>query len=126
MSGSGDYCHFNQDESNTTFSLTVFDTELTIHQMPGDRKLGHGAVVWDAAVVFAKYVEHNAKDFPTSKLANQSVLELGSGCALAGGTLLLRGAKVTFTDLPEVVANLTERNAEVREYCYGFCSLCPH
>lgn len=110
---SNDYCHFNQGNTNTTFTINVFDHELTIYQNPGNQSLGHGAVVWDAAVVFAKYMEHNPKDFQASKLADQTVLELGSGCALAGSAMMLRGAKVTFTDLLGVVASLTERNAEV-------------
>lgn len=116
MTAKGDYCHFNHDESNTTFAINVFDTSLTISQNPGDRTLGHGAVVWDAAVVFAKYMEYNSRDFQTSKLAGLEVLELGSGCALAGGALMLRGAKVTFTDLPAVVASLTETNARVSHH----------
>ena len=43
----------------------------------------------------------------------QSVIELGSGCGLAGIAYMLRGAEVAFTDLPEVVNALTERNALV-------------
>ena len=43
----------------------------------------------------------------------QSVIELGSGCGLAGIAYMLRGAEVALTDLPEVVNALTERNALV-------------
>ena len=55
-----------------------------ILQNPDSRILGHGAVVWDAAVVFAKYMEHNLsqKEFSTTKLKSQTVIELGSGCGL--------------------------------------------
>jgi hypothetical protein len=117
---SSDYCHFNESGGNTTFQISLFDHELTIYQSPGTQALGHGAVVWDASVVFAMYMMHNPRDFQPSKLAGRSVLELGSGCSLAGAALMLRGAQVTFTDLPEVVAALTQRNVEVRMQSFHY------
>eukprot|EP00981_Chlorochromonas_danica_P011930 scaffold4347_cov269-Ochromonas_danica.AAC.20 len=107
---SKDYCHFNDNDDNTNFHLSLFGYHLTILQSPGDRQLGHGAVVWDASVVFAKYMENNLRDFSPSKLNGQQVLELGSGCGLAGGAYLLRGAQVTFTDLQPVLTSLTIPN----------------
>lgn len=38
------------------------------------------------------------------------LLPTGSGCGLAGLSLLLRGCEVTFTDLPEVMYQLTMTN----------------
>ena len=78
------YCHFNEDGSNTSFSISLFGVDLIINQNPASRSLGHGAVVWDAAVIFAKYMETAPKEFNSSKLQGRKVLELGSGCGLAG------------------------------------------
>ena len=49
-----------------------------IMQNPDNRVLGHGAVVWDAAVVFAKYMEHNLsqKEFSTTKLSSQTGIRM--------------------------------------------------
>ena len=46
-------------------------------QEPSATNLGHGAVVWDASVVFAKYMESNAKEFDPAKLNKKTVIELG-------------------------------------------------
>lgn len=69
--------------------------------------------MWDAAVVMAKHMETNPKDYDPAKLAKKTVIELGSGCGLAGLAFLLRGAAVTFTDMQKVVESLTERNVMV-------------
>lgn len=106
------YCHFNENGSNTSFSISLFGIDLTINQNPASRSLGHGAVVWDAAVILAKYMEITPKDFNTSKLQGRKILELGSGCGLAGIAFMMRGAHVTFTDLPQVVDALTTYNAQ--------------
>mmetsp|Transcript_13173 Transcript_13173/g.19799 ORF Transcript_13173/g.19799 Transcript_13173/m.19799 type:complete len:275 (-) Transcript_13173:16-840(-) len=110
----GGYCHFNEGGAGKGryFSINVFGYDLMILQDPESRILGHGAVVWDAAVVFVKYMEKNSKDFDPVKLSQKRVLELGSGCGLAGIAYMLRGAAVTLTDLPNVVLTLTERNAQ--------------
>eukprot|EP01035_Chromulina_nebulosa_P035015 gene35015-47049_t len=114
-SPSSGYCHFNDGGAgkNRYFNISLFGHDLMIMQNPDSRVLGHGAVVWDAAVVFAKYMEHNLsqKEFSTTKLSSQTVIELGSGCGLAGIAYMLRGAAVTLTDLPAVVDALTEKNA---------------
>lgn len=107
------YCHFNDDGKNTSFTINLFETDLQIEQDPSSRDLGHGAVVWDASVVLVKYMEKNYKDYDTSKLANKTVLELGSGCGLGGIAFMMKGAKVTCTDLENVTQRLTERNVQV-------------
>ena len=56
------YCHFNNDGSSTSFAISLFGQDLTIHQSPDSRTLGHGAVVWDSAVIFTKYLEENPKE----------------------------------------------------------------
>lgn len=108
------YCHFNEDGKNTSFSINLFETKLLIEQDPGARDLGHGAVVWDASVVLAKYMEKNYKDYNTKTLGHKSVLELGSGCGLGGVAFMMKGAKVICTDLENVTQRLTERNVQVR------------
>lgn len=109
---SANYCHFNEGSQDSYFSITLFGDELRLRQSPSSQSLGHGAVVWDASVVFSKYMESNAKEFDPSKVAGKTVLELGSGCGLAGIALMLRGAVVTCTDMRKVVESLTERNVQ--------------
>ena len=48
--------------------------------------------------------------FTHFKMEGKYVLELGSGCGLAGLTLMLKGCRVTFTDLSNVVDELTHEN----------------
>lgn len=111
------FCHFNESGRDTLYKISLFNQFFQFHQNPGSRDIGHGAVVWDASIIFAKYVENNLKDFEFEKMHCKRVLELGSGCGLAGLTLMLRGAEVVLTDLPIVVTALTERNAKVRLTC---------
>lgn len=61
------YCHFSESGSNT-FNINIFGYELRINQLPSSRNLGHGAVVWDAAVVFAKYMENSPSLFNLTSL----------------------------------------------------------
>jgi hypothetical protein len=41
------------------------------------------------------------------------VLELGSGCGLSGLGMMIKGSKVTMTDLDCVINELTIKNSEV-------------
>lgn len=107
------YCHFNEGKNDSTFHLSLFGFDLNLRQSPSSQDIGHGAVVWDASVVYAKYMEQNSKDFEPSKLTGKTILELGSGCGLAGISYMMRGADVTFTDMEKVVKTLTERNVQV-------------
>ena len=109
--GANGYCHFNDDGSKTTFSITLFGHDLSIHQDPSNRDIGHGSVVWDAAVVFAKFMEFNCRMFPAESLNEKFVVELGSGCGLAGIAFMMKGAKVCMTDLNAVTERLTSVNA---------------
>ena len=105
------YCHFNVTGSEELFSITLFDTQLSFHQLPNSRHIGHGAVVWDAAVIFAKYIEYSPRDYSIEKVAGKRLIELGSGPGLAGIAMMMRGAKCTLTDLEIVTTSLTEENA---------------
>eukprot|EP01041_Mallomonas_annulata_P004893 gene4893-9760_t len=104
------YCHFNDNENANIFRINVFGYELYLKQDPGARNLGHGAVVWDAAVVLAKYMEHDPRKFSIEQLRDKKVIELGSGCGLGGICFMMRGAAVTLTDLPAVVETMTIPN----------------
>lgn len=103
------YCHFNEGSENIFFQIDVFGVQFSLKQEPGSRVLGHGAVVWDSSVVFAKYMEHNPKLFVD--VEGKKVLELGSGCGLAGLCYMIKGAQVTLTDLSKVTDTLTIPNA---------------
>jgi len=108
------YCHFNDNESCIKFDIELFGHGLELAQKPdAGKELGHGAVVWDAAVVFTKYMEHTSSAFSVGKCRNQTVLELGSGCGLGGLAFMMRGAKVVCTDLKCVTDALTEQNVQV-------------
>lgn len=114
----GNYCHFNDGKNDETFSIQLFGKDIRLKQNPSSRAVGHGAVVWDASVIFAKYMENNPSEFDWAKLHGKTVLELGSGCGLAGLSFLIRGASVTFTDMESVTRSLTERNVQVGgQYC---------
>ncbi|XP_053924959.1 protein N-lysine methyltransferase METTL21D [Cuculus canorus] len=58
---------------------------------------GEGSVVWDAALVLAKFLERGAPPLPRSR-----VLELGAGTGAVGIMAAALGANVTLTDLEEL------------------------
>ncbi|NXX98012.1 MT21D methyltransferase, partial [Centropus bengalensis] len=58
---------------------------------------GVGCVVWDAALVLAKFLESGARP-----LARRRVLELGAGTGAVGLMAATLGANVTLTDLAEL------------------------
>ncbi|XP_063860985.1 protein N-lysine methyltransferase METTL21D-like isoform X1 [Scylla paramamosain] len=62
-----------------------------------------GCVVWDAAIVLAKYLEVREKG-KRKLLKGSSVVELGAGTGCVGLAAALLGAShVTLTDLPELL-----------------------
>ncbi|XP_074885541.1 protein N-lysine methyltransferase METTL21D isoform X2 [Buteo buteo] len=63
---------------------------------------GVGCVVWDAALVLAKFLETGA-----CPLARREVLELGAGTGAVGIMAATLGANVTVTDLEELQELLT-------------------
>uniref|UniRef100_A0A8C7A5E6 Valosin containing protein lysine methyltransferase n=2 Tax=Tinamidae TaxID=8803 RepID=A0A8C7A5E6_NOTPE len=68
---------------------------------------GVGCVVWDAALVLAKFLEGGA----APRLARRAVLELGAGTGAVGIMAATLGANVTVTDLEEL-QELLEVNIE--------------
>jgi len=107
------YCHMNDDGRSTSFEIDLLGKRLSVIQQPdapSELGLGHGAVVWDAAVVFCKYLEINRK-YSGSKVDSKRVIELGAGTGIAGCSLMMKGAQVTLTDLRAVVDTITRPNA---------------
>ena len=102
------YCHFNE-EGAVRFAISLFGKELEIHQDPASRTLGHGAVVWDSAVIFCKYLEQNPS--VCSSFHGKKVIELGAGCGLSGIAAMMKGSSVTLTDMGKVTESLTTANA---------------
>ena len=104
------YCHFNNNGADTSFLINLFGHDVEIRQEPASRTLGHGAVVWDSAAVFTQYLNRNP-NVVGAEWRGKSAIELGSGPGLSGIALMLKGLKVTLTDLAKVTSSLTTDNA---------------
>lgn len=104
-----------QLSSNDVFSITILGESLELKQKPSSSSLGIGATVWDSSVIFAKYVEFETRKFSRDKMIGKNLLELGAGCGLGGIAMMMRGCQVTFTDLKNVVDELTMENVNT---CY--------
>eukprot|EP00039_Didymoeca_costata_P003308 m.66759 g.66759 ORF g.66759 m.66759 type:complete len:296 (-) comp11833_c0_seq3:637-1524(-) len=69
-----------------------------------------GAVVWDGAVVLARYIEYNRRFYFKSETVT-SVIELGAGCGgLPGIVSAVLGGKVTLTDAMPGVLEILKLN----------------
>ncbi|KAL6591345.1 hypothetical protein ACP70R_049848 [Stipagrostis hirtigluma subsp. patula] len=97
--------------STSAISLEVMGHRLHIAQDPNSKHLG--TTVWDASMVFVKFLEKNSRKgrFCPSKLKGKRVIELGAGCGLAGFGMALLGCDVVTTDQVEVLP-LLMRNVE--------------
>ncbi|KAB2614644.1 protein-lysine methyltransferase METTL21D [Pyrus ussuriensis x Pyrus communis] len=99
--------------SPTTFTMTleVLGNELQFAQDPNSKHLG--TTVWDASLVFVKFLEKNCRRarFSLSKMKGKRVIELGAGCGVAGFGMALLGCDVVMTDQVEVLP-LLMRNVE--------------
>ncbi|XP_020088596.1 protein N-lysine methyltransferase METTL21A-like isoform X2 [Ananas comosus] len=97
--------------SSSAVTLEVLGHRLHIAQDPNSKHLG--TTVWDASMVFVKYLEKNCRKgrFSPSKLKGKRVIELGAGCGLAGLGMALLGCDVITTDQVEVLP-LLMRNVE--------------
>ncbi|CAI9104983.1 OLC1v1003789C1 [Oldenlandia corymbosa var. corymbosa] len=89
----------------------VLGHQLQFAQDPNSKHLG--TTVWDASMVFAKFLEKNSRKgkFCPCKLKGKRVLELGAGCGVAGFSMALLGCDVISTDQTEVLPLLI-RNVE--------------
>ncbi|XP_023280152.1 protein-lysine methyltransferase METTL21E-like [Seriola lalandi dorsalis] len=63
----------------------------------------YGAVLWPSAMVLCHFLETNRDKY---NLTDKNVIELGAGTGLVTIVSSLLGAKVTSTDLPDVLGNL--------------------
>ncbi|KAJ6654027.1 hypothetical protein lerEdw1_007536, partial [Lerista edwardsae] len=75
---------------------------------------GTGSVVWDAALVLARFLEKSSEG-GRLPLARRAVLELGAGTGLVGLMAACLGANVTVTDLEEV-QDLLRMNIETNQH----------
>ncbi|CAN8305930.1 unnamed protein product [Cochlearia groenlandica] len=97
--------------STCTITLEVLGHELNFSQDPNSKHLG--TTVWDASMVFAKYLGKNCRKgrFSPSKLKGKRAIELGAGCGVAGFAMAMLGCDVVSTDQKEVLP-LLRRNVE--------------
>ncbi|GAV66474.1 Methyltransf_16 domain-containing protein [Cephalotus follicularis] len=97
--------------STSAIAVELFGHQLEFSQDPNSKHLG--TTVWDASVVFAKFLETNSRKgrFCPSKLKGKRVIELGAGCGVAGFGMALLGCNVVATDQIEVLP-LLARNVE--------------
>lgn len=97
--------------STSVINLEVLGHQLQFSQDPNSKHLG--TTVWDASVVFVKYLEKNCQKgrFCPSKLKGKRVIELGAGCGVAGFGMAMLGCNVITTDQIEVLP-LLKRNVE--------------
>ncbi|XP_061359438.1 uncharacterized protein LOC133303537 isoform X1 [Gastrolobium bilobum] len=97
----------------TTFEmpLEVLGHDLQFSQDPNSKHLG--TTVWDASLVFVKFLERNCRKgrFSPSKLKGKRVIELGAGCGVSGFGMALLGCDVIVSDQKEVLP-LLQRNME--------------
>ncbi|KAJ0002316.1 hypothetical protein NQD34_002112 [Periophthalmus magnuspinnatus] len=63
----------------------------------------YGAVLWPSAMVLCHFLEENRESY---NLVDKNVIELGAGTGLVTIVASLLGAKVTSTDLPDLLGNL--------------------
>ncbi|XP_066477441.1 protein-lysine methyltransferase METTL21E-like [Tiliqua scincoides] len=63
----------------------------------------YGAVVWPSALVLCHFLETNAKRY---NWTDKNVIEIGAGTGLVSIVASFLGARVTATDLPELLGNL--------------------
>jgi hypothetical protein len=95
--------------------LPAASLSLQIHQR--SPKCTAESVVWDAAIVLARYLARDLdlrKRFGTHPL----VLDLGSGTGVVGLAAAALGARVVLTDLPEFLP-LIELNVKENEHAMG-------
>ncbi|ELW71473.1 hypothetical protein TREES_T100006228 [Tupaia chinensis] len=89
-------------------------TRITTTSWEGFRFVGHeiriteamdcyGAVVWPSALVLCYFLERNAKQY---NMVDKNVIEIGAGTGLVSIVASLLGARVTATDLPDLLGNL--------------------
>ncbi|XP_053184242.1 S-adenosylmethionine-dependent methyltransferase domain-containing protein [Scomber japonicus] len=64
----------------------------------------YGALIWPGAIALCQFLENNQQQV---NLMDKAVLEIGAGTGLLSIVASLLGARVTATDLPDILSNLT-------------------
>ncbi|XP_060608784.2 protein N-lysine methyltransferase METTL21D [Anolis sagrei] len=78
---------------------------------------GTGCVVWDAALVLARFLAKKSPAQASLDLRRKAALELGAGTGLVGLMAACLGANVTVTDLEEV-QDLLKMNIENNQHLF--------
>uniref|UniRef100_A0A8C6QZX8 Methyltransferase like 21E n=1 Tax=Nannospalax galili TaxID=1026970 RepID=A0A8C6QZX8_NANGA len=113
------YKHTREDEDDTQTVAEIMarcfiPTLITTSSWEGFHFVGHeiriteatdcyGAVVWPSALILCYFLETHAKQF---NMVDKNVIEIGAGTGLVSIVASLLGARVTATDLPELLGNL--------------------
>jgi len=101
----------NDDKSEFTREVELEHCKTTLKFV--QKNIGDvSCVIWDAAIVLAKYLDLTCKS--DNWLRGKNVLELGAGLGCAGLTAACLGANVVLTDLEEALPML-EKNIRVNE-----------
>ncbi|KAM3876739.1 methyltransferase like 21e [Diretmus argenteus] len=79
----------------------------------------YGAVLWPSAMVLCHFLDANRDKY---NLTDKNVIELGAGTGLVTIVSSMLGAKVTSTDLPDVLSNLRHN---VLRNTKGHCKYIP-
>ncbi|XP_016418590.1 methyltransferase like 21e isoform X2 [Sinocyclocheilus rhinocerous] len=75
----------------------------------------YGAVLWPSAMVLCHFLDTHREEY---NLMDKNIIELGAGTGLVTIVTSLLGAKVTSTDLPDVLSNLRHNvNRNTRRRC---------
>uniref|UniRef100_A0A8C1B7Y7 Methyltransferase like 21e n=1 Tax=Cyprinus carpio carpio TaxID=630221 RepID=A0A8C1B7Y7_CYPCA len=75
----------------------------------------YGAVLWPSAMVLCHFLDTHREEY---NLMDKNIIELGAGTGLGTIVTSVLGAKVTSTDLPDVLSNLRHNvNRNTRGRC---------
>ncbi|XP_050976172.1 methyltransferase like 21e [Labeo rohita] len=80
----------------------------------------YGAVLWPSAMVLCHFLDTHRDEY---NLMDKNIIELGAGTGLVTIVTSLLGAKVTSTDLPDILGNLRHN---VNRNTRGRCRHAPH
>lgn len=94
---------FNHQSTSAFVLLDSHNREHQVHiSEDNDPEKGTGLVIWDSAVILAKYFEKNQHI-----ISDKHVIEVGSGTGFLGISCYLLGtSKVLMTDLPYTISNI--------------------
>ncbi|XP_076011443.1 methyltransferase like 21e [Genypterus blacodes] len=79
----------------------------------------YGAVLWPSALVLCQFLDTHRNEY---SLTDKNIIELGAGTGLVTIVSSLLGAKVTSTDLPDLLGNL---QYNVSRNTKGHCKYIP-